>query len=163
MAQKETDPLRLLLTTVLLNLSASRLFWLNCVAERLAGSKGELWERAVKELLAENLATTKSTTEEQNKELSPEAKSKLEMSAEMFEVIVETQPEDVWSWMILRDDYLKLGKKEEALRASKGLAKAYMAYGQLSDAILEYEAILQACPGDHDIIKALDELTAKIY
>ena len=45
--------------------------------------------------------------------------------------------------------------------ASKKLAKAHISLGQISQAILEYEGILQEHPNDSEVLKALKELEAK--
>jgi len=80
---------------------------------------------------------------------------------EMFEAITESQPEDYQSWEILKEAYAKLGRREESLAASKKLAKAHISLGQISQAILEYEGILQEYPDDSEVLKGLEELEAK--
>jgi hypothetical protein len=79
----------------------------------------------------------------------------------MFEAITESQPEDYQSWEILKEAYAKLGRRTESLLASKKLAKAHISLGQISQAILEYEGILQEHPNDPEVLKALKELEAK--
>lgn len=82
-------------------------------------------------------------------------------TVEMFEAITESQPEDYQSWEILKEAYSKLGRRDESLVASKKLAKAHIALGQISQAILEYEGILQENPNDPEVLGALAELEAK--
>lgn len=79
----------------------------------------------------------------------------------MFEAITESQPEDYQSWEILKEAYAKLGRRDESLAASKKLAKAHISLGQISQAILEYEGILQEHPDDPEVLKALKEIEAK--
>jgi tetratricopeptide (TPR) repeat protein len=47
------------------------------------------------------------------------------------------------------------------LRTSKKLAQAYITLGQISQAILEYEGILQEYPADAEALAALSDLEAK--
>src|SRR6266852_2851668 len=82
-------------------------------------------------------------------------------TVEMFEAITESQPEDYQSWEILKEAYGKLCRRDESLLASKKLAKAHIALGQISQAILEYEGILQENPNDPEVLGALAELEAK--
>jgi tetratricopeptide (TPR) repeat protein len=82
-------------------------------------------------------------------------------TVEMFEAITESQPEDYQSWEILKEAYAKLGRRDESLLASKKLAKAHISLGQISQAILEYEGILQEHPNDPEVLKALKEIEAK--
>ena len=79
----------------------------------------------------------------------------------MFEAITESQPEDYQSLEILKEAYNKLGRQTDSLRISKKLASVYVAFGQISQAILEYEGVLQEYPDDANAIAALAELEAK--
>ncbi|MGC8828993.1 MAG: tetratricopeptide repeat protein [Verrucomicrobiia bacterium] len=90
--------------------------------------------------------------------LTPEEEAQLQTTIEMFEVIVQSQPNDYQSWEILKEAYSKLGKEKEALNASKRIAEAYIQLGQLSSAILEYETILQRYPDDPDVRRALEDI-----
>ncbi|MCX7872328.1 MAG: hypothetical protein N2487_03485 [Verrucomicrobiae bacterium] len=90
--------------------------------------------------------------------LTSEEEAQLRTTVEMFEVIVQSQPDDFQSWEILKEAYSKLGKENEALHASKRIAESYIKLGQLSSAILEYETILQRYPDDPDVKKALAEI-----
>lgn len=82
-------------------------------------------------------------------------------TVEMFEAITESQPEDYQSWEILKEAYNKLGRREDSLRASKKLAQAHITLGQISQAILEYEGILQEYPAEPEVVAALAELESK--
>ncbi len=77
---------------------------------------------------------------------------------EMFEVITQSQPHDCQSLEILKEAYAKLGRHKDYIDASKRIAQAYVAMGQLSSAILEYESILQRFPDDPDVQKALNAI-----
>jgi len=93
--------------------------------------------------------------------ISEEEIQQLLRTVEMFEVITASQPDDYQSWEILKEAYTKLGRNEDSLAASKKLASAHISLGQLSQAILEYEGILQEYPNDAEVLKALKELEAK--
>ncbi len=90
--------------------------------------------------------------------LTSDEEAQLQTTIEMFEVIVQSQPNDFQSWEILKEAYSKLGRDREALNASKRIAEAYIQLGQLSSAILEYETILQRFPDDPDVKKALSDI-----
>jgi tetratricopeptide (TPR) repeat protein len=85
----------------------------------------------------------------------------LAQTIEMFEVITQSQPQDYQSLEILKEAYAKLGREQDVLRTAKRIAQAYVAMGQLSSAILEYESILQRYPDDSDVLTALSELESK--
>lgn len=90
--------------------------------------------------------------------LSPSEEAQLQQTIEMFEVITQSQPQDYQSLEILKEAYLKLGREPEVVSTSKRIAEAYVQLGQLSSAILEYETILQRCPDDPDVGKALSAI-----
>jgi len=85
----------------------------------------------------------------------------LAQTIEMFEVITQSQPQDYQSLEILKEAYFKLGREKEVITTSKRIAQAYVAMGQLSSAILEYESILQRYPDDPDVLAALGEIESK--
>jgi hypothetical protein len=93
--------------------------------------------------------------------ISEDETQQLLRTVEMFEAITESQPEDYQSWEILKEAYSKLGRRPESLRASKKLAKAHISLGQISQAILEFEGILQEYPEDPEVLSALSEIEAK--
>jgi tetratricopeptide (TPR) repeat protein len=80
----------------------------------------------------------------------------------MFEAITESQPDDYQSLEILKEAYNKLGRQPDSLRVSARLAEVYAKFGEISQAILEYEGILQECPDDAKIRTALSELQQKV-
>ena len=87
--------------------------------------------------------------------------AQLAQTIEMFEVITESQPLDYQSLEILKEAYSKVGRQKDTVRTSKRIAQAYLAFGQLSSAILEYESILQQFPDDPDVQTALAEIENK--
>ena len=93
--------------------------------------------------------------------LSASEESQLAQTIEMFEVITQSQPNDYQSLEILKEAYAKLGREQEVINISKRIAQAYVAMGQLSSAILEYESILQRYPDDPDVLAALGEIESK--
>ena len=93
--------------------------------------------------------------------LTSSEEAQLQQTIEMFEVITQSQPQDYQSLEILKEAYLKLGREPEVVGTSKRIAEAYVQLGQLSSAILEYETILQRCPDDQDVARALAEIEAK--
>src|SRR6202162_6093005 len=93
--------------------------------------------------------------------LSASEEAQLSQTIEMFEVITQSQPQDYQSLEILKEAYAKLGREKDAINTSKRIAQAYVQLGQLSSAILEYETILQRCPGDPDVEAALKQIESK--
>ena len=83
-------------------------------------------------------------------------------TVQMFEVIAETEPNDVQSLEILKEAYLNLDRDSDAVGVSKKIAQAYVRLGQLSSAILEYEGILRKFPNEVDCVAALKELEEKM-
>src|SRR5260370_13909208 len=97
------------------------------------------------------MATTMNSSEE----------AQLTQTIEMFEVIVQAQPQDYQSLEILKEAYSKLGRQKDVIATSKRIAEAYVQMGQLSSAILEYETILQRHPDDPDVKAALAQIETK--
>src|SRR5215510_10300918 len=93
--------------------------------------------------------------------LTQSEEAQLGQTIEMFEVITESQPHDYQSLEILKEAYSKLGREKDVVRTAKRIAEAYVDMGQLSSAILEYETILQRCPDDPDVQKALKRIESK--
>ncbi len=85
----------------------------------------------------------------------------MQQTIEMFEVIVQSQPNDCQSLEILKEAYTKLGREQEVVSTSKRIAQAYLQMGQLSSAILEYETVLQRRPNDADVQAALKQIEDK--
>lgn len=94
-------------------------------------------------------------------DLPPPEVQQLLRTVEMFEAITESQPDDYQSLEILKEAYNKLSRKEDTQRIAKKLAAAYVSLGQISQAILEYEGVLQESPDDADARAALSELESK--
>jgi tetratricopeptide (TPR) repeat protein len=89
---------------------------------------------------------------------STDDEAQLKQTIEMFEVIVQSQPNDCQSLEILKEAYKKLGREQEVVATSKRIAQAYMQLGQLSSAILEFETVLQQSPNDADVHAALKSI-----
>ncbi|HUE36915.1 MAG TPA: hypothetical protein VMO20_05950, partial [Candidatus Acidoferrum sp.] len=87
--------------------------------------------------------------------------AQLKQTIEMFEVIIQSQPNDCQSLEILKEAYKKLGREKDVVATSKRIAQAYVQLGQLSSAILEYETVLQRFPDDIDVQAALKEIETK--
>ena len=93
--------------------------------------------------------------------LNSDEEAQLQQTIEMFEVIVQSQPNDCQSLEILKEAYTKLGREQEVVNTSKRIAQAYMQSGQLSSAILEFETVLQRRPDDAEAQAALKEIENK--
>jgi tetratricopeptide (TPR) repeat protein len=93
--------------------------------------------------------------------LNPAEEAQLKQTIEMFEVIVQSQPNDCQSLEILKEAYTKLGREPDVIRISKRIAEAYTQMGQLSSAILEYETVLQRRPNDAGVQTALRQIEDK--
>src|SRR5277367_2145096 len=93
--------------------------------------------------------------------LNPGEEAQLQQTIEMFEVIVQSQPNDCQSLEILKEAYSKLGREPDVINTSKRIAQAYMQTGQLSSAILEFETVLQRRPDDLEVQAALKEIEDK--
>jgi tetratricopeptide (TPR) repeat protein len=90
--------------------------------------------------------------------LNPGEEAQLQQTIEMFEVIVQSQPNDCQSLEILKEAYSKLDREPDVINTSKRIAQAYMQTGQLSSAILEFETVLQRRPDDLEVQAALREI-----
>lgn len=84
--------------------------------------------------------------------------AQLKQTIEMFEVIVQSQPNDCQSLEILKEAYKKLGRESDVINTSKRIAQAYVQSGQLSSAILEFETVLQQNPNDSEVLAALKSI-----
>jgi hypothetical protein len=93
--------------------------------------------------------------------LTANEEAQLNQTIEMFEVITQSQPHDYQSLEILKEAYSKLNRVDAVVQTSKRIAEAYVQFGQLSSAILEYESILQRLPDDPDSLKALKAIETK--
>jgi hypothetical protein len=88
-------------------------------------------------------------------------KAQLLQTVEMFEAVTQANPDDYQSLEILKEAYIKLGRDDDSLRISKQIAHAHLTMGHVSQAILQYEGILQQYPKDTDTKNALEELQKK--
>jgi hypothetical protein len=93
--------------------------------------------------------------------ITVDEEAQLQQTIEMFEVIVQSQPNDCQSLEILKEAYTKLKREEDVISTSKRIAQAYRETGQLSSAILEFETILQRRPDDADAQKSLKQIEDK--
>ncbi len=94
--------------------------------------------------------------------ISAEEQEQLQQTIEMFEVIVQASPQDSQSMEILKDAYNRLGRHSEALTVARKLADTYFEIGQYSQAMIEYEGILQREPNNVEIIAALGEVEERL-
>ncbi|RYD63697.1 MAG: hypothetical protein EOP84_33410, partial [Verrucomicrobiaceae bacterium] len=94
--------------------------------------------------------------------VSSEEQEQILQTIEMFEVIIQASPQDCQSMEILRDAYLRVGRTPDALAIARRLADAYLEQGQFSQAMYEYEGILQNDPGNAEVIAALSELEDRL-
>lgn len=97
-----------------------------------------------------------------NANVSTEEQEQILQTIEMFEVITQTNPDDCQSLEILKEAYWRLGRQKEALAVTRKLADAYIAEGQYSSAMMEYEGILQKEPDSAEIRTLLSEVEAKL-
>lgn len=93
--------------------------------------------------------------------LSSEEQEQLQQTIEMFEVIVQASPQDTQSLEILKDAYNRLGRPE-GNQVARRLADTYRELGQLSQALLEYEAILQRDANNMEVIAAIGEVEQQL-
>ncbi|MSR65339.1 MAG: hypothetical protein EXS18_06105 [Verrucomicrobiae bacterium] len=85
-------------------------------------------------------------------------KEQLLQTVEMFEAVTQANPDDYQSLDILKEAYFKLGRDEDGLRIFKLIAHAHLNMGHVSQAILQYEGILQKFPKDAETKNALEDL-----
>jgi Type II secretion system (T2SS), protein E, N-terminal domain len=97
-----------------------------------------------------------------SEQISTEEQEQILQTIQMFEVIVQSNPDDAQSLEILKEAYWKLGRQSDALAVSRRLADTYMNLGQYSSAMLEYEGILQREPDSPEIVAMLGEVEAKL-
>ncbi|HSH37489.1 MAG TPA: hypothetical protein VK993_01780 [Chthoniobacterales bacterium] len=94
--------------------------------------------------------------------LTEEEHSQIVQTIEMFEVIIQTQPDDYQSLEILKDAYQKIGKGDESLRISRKLAEAYFSVGSYTLAMQECEVILLKEPNSPEILAMLGEIESRL-
>src|SRR4030088_2439314 len=94
--------------------------------------------------------------------LSEEEHSQIVQTIEMFEVIIQTQPDDYQSLEILKEAYHKVGRAEDALKTSRRLAEAYFNVGSYTLAMQECEVILLKEPNAPEILAMLGEIETRL-
>ena len=94
--------------------------------------------------------------------LTEEEHSQIVQTIDMFEVIIQTQPDDYQSLEILKDAYQKVGRPEESLRISRKLAEAYFNVGSYTLSMQECEVILLKDPNAPEILAMLGEIETRL-
>ena len=94
--------------------------------------------------------------------LSAEEHNQILQTIEMFEAITQTQPEDYQSLEILKEAYTKIGRHDDALKASRKLAEAYFNSGSYTPALHECEMILTRQPSSPEILAMLGEIEQRL-
>ena len=94
--------------------------------------------------------------------LSEEERNQILQTIDMFEVITQTQPDDYQSLDILKEAYTKVGRQDEALRASRKLAEAYFNAGSYALAMQECEVLLLRDPNAPEVLAMLGEIEARL-
>lgn len=85
-------------------------------------------------------------------------KEQLERSAEMFEMILQTAPDDTQNYLALKEIYRQLGRGGDFKRIVKGLAGVYLNSGQRHQAAREYADALEFDPTDEEVANKLREI-----
>jgi hypothetical protein len=80
----------------------------------------------------------------------------------MFEVIIQTQPDDYQSLEILKEAYQKVGRTADSLKTSRRLAEAYFNVGSYTLAMQECEVILLKEPNAPEILAMLGDIEARL-
>lgn len=94
--------------------------------------------------------------------LSEEEHSQIVQTIEMFEVILQTQPDDYQSLEILKEAYRKVGRLEDSMKTSRRLAEAYFNTGSYTLAMQECEAILVKEPNAPEILAMLGDIETRL-
>ncbi|MEY2493717.1 MAG: hypothetical protein QOJ45_209 [Verrucomicrobiota bacterium] len=94
--------------------------------------------------------------------LSEEEHSQIVQTIEMFEVIIQTQPDDYQSLEILKEAYQKVGRASDSLKTSRRLAEAYFNVGSYTLAMQECEVILLKEPNAPEILAMLGDIEARL-
>ena len=94
--------------------------------------------------------------------LSEEEHSQIVQTIEMFEVILQTQPDDYQSLEILKEAYAKVGRSSDALKTSRRLAEAYFNVGSYTLAMQECEVILLKEPNAPEILAMLGDIETRL-
>ena len=94
--------------------------------------------------------------------LSTEEHNQILQTIEMFEAITQTQPDDYQSLEILKEAYTKIGRHDDALKASRKLAEAYFTSGSYTPALHECEMILTRQPNSPEVLSMLGEIEQRL-
>jgi len=94
--------------------------------------------------------------------LSEEEHSQIVQTIEMFEVILQTQPDDYQSLEILKEAYAKVGRADDSLKTSRRLAEAYFNSGSYTLAMQECEVILLKEPNAPEILAMLGDIETRL-
>jgi tetratricopeptide (TPR) repeat protein len=94
--------------------------------------------------------------------LSEEEHSQIVQTIEMFEVILQTQPDDYQSLEILKEAYQKVGRADDSLKTSRRLAEAYFNVGSYTLAMQECEVILLKEPNAPEILAMLGDIETRL-
>lgn len=94
--------------------------------------------------------------------LSEEEHSQIIQTIEMFEVILQTQPDDYQSLEILKEAYAKVGRADDSLKTSRRLAEAYFNVGSYTLAMQECEVILLKEPNAPEILAMLGDIETRL-
>jgi tetratricopeptide (TPR) repeat protein len=94
--------------------------------------------------------------------LSEEEHSQIVQTIEMFEVILQTQPDDYQSLEILKEAYSKVGRADDSLKTSRRLAEAYFNVGSYTLAMQECEVILLKEPNAPEILAMLGDIETRL-
>jgi tetratricopeptide (TPR) repeat protein len=94
--------------------------------------------------------------------LSEEEHSQIVQTIEMFEVILQTQPDDYQSLEILKEAYQKVGRSTDSLKTSRRLAEAYFNSGSYTLAMQECEVILLKEPNAPEILAMLGDIETRL-
>ncbi len=94
---------------------------------------------------------------------SQEERTQIVQTIEMFEVIIQTQPDDYQSLEILKEAYAKLGRDDDSRKTSRRLAEAYFNVGSYALAMQECELILQLEPNAPEILAMLGDIETRMH
>jgi tetratricopeptide (TPR) repeat protein len=93
---------------------------------------------------------------------SEEEHSQIVQTIEMFEAILQTQPDDYQSLEILKEAYGKVGRNADWLKTSRRLAEAYFNSGSYTLSMQECEAILVKEPNAPEILAMLGDIETRL-
>ncbi len=94
--------------------------------------------------------------------LPKEEQEQLIQTIEMFEVIVQANPNDSQSMEILKDAFFRLGQMDKMLSTSRRLGETYMELGHFSSAVLEFESVLEHDPDNPEVMASLGEVEERM-